>query len=556
MSLNYIIKLINMSKEDIKDQIEENYNSIKSFNLKLIDIISTIYNKNIDINNDNDNNNNNNNNDTHINESINNIESIIQENENLNKEIAIIKEHLTQINFMSDEDLEMFTEDIESLNKEIAVLKKELVNKDDNIKSLKSNINQLETNLKEDIELNLKKQKLIQNNENKLKLENESLKDKLNVISKNIEEEKSKLLLNINKYNSLESQYSELKLSNSQLNIKYNNLLDENEIANKNIKKNYGLEKQLKETKNKLSECESKINSINFEEIEELKLLNNKLLKQIESNNNLIKNILEPEIANLKSSLNKLKDENFIKFDRINKLENDIKVKNLKINELKDMHSNDTKDIQLLIKEKEEIEIKLKTNSNHWEKKTYQLKQEIEKLIISNEKLNKENIDLKKSIDNSEYIGNFAKLNKDNLTKKDFSMLETMSRRVEEVEQVSLNLRDQVSFLSLKNDKMQKLLGCYMNKDFNEIYNNLKNNNFDNNYSNSNNEYLYDEDIEDIRNFKCNVFFNTSNGHQNCDVNKIFDYITVLKQDNNCLKKQISDITIECNKVIREYSIK
>ena len=55
-------------------------------------------------------------------------------------DINNILEQLPQINFMSDEDLELFTEDIESLNKEITSLKKDLTDKEENIKQLKSNL--------------------------------------------------------------------------------------------------------------------------------------------------------------------------------------------------------------------------------------------------------------------------------------------------------------------------------------------------------------------------------------------------------------------------------
>ena len=98
------------------------------------------------------------------------------------------------------------------------------------------------------------------------------------------------------------------------------------------------------------------------------------------------------------------------------------------------------------------------------ENQNKELKKEIEKIHKQNELLQKENNEISKELKNYQHYTNFAKAAKENLTKKDFSMLETMSRKVEEATNLNENLKhivteldQQKKELTAKVDQLEKI---------------------------------------------------------------------------------------------------
>lgn len=426
----------------------------------------------------------------------------------LSKLAEYVQAESQKVNFLSDEDITQFSDDIDLLNKDNEKLKQEH-------EALANKLATQEKELKSSFDA-------------KLKMETEILKDKLKAVSNGLEEEKGKSSSLAGRLASQDSQISELRAALAQSQQKYNNLLDENEITNQNLKRSFGLDRKLLECEAENAELKLKLANINFAEIDELKSWNSKSRAEIASKNKLLSSY-ENEISNLKASVAKLKDENFTKFDRINALENEIKGKNARVNELLNASSAAKAQLSSVLKDKEEAEIRFKSSERSLESKSNQLKIEIESLKQQCDKHLKANNDLKKQLDNLGRVSSFAKANKEDLSKKDFSILETMSRRVEELELLNDTLRDQVSEVSIENKKLTLKLNTLLKNDsdeVSEIFGDM---------------VLSDEDAQELKSLHLTPDF-------------LFQFIVDLKKQNCSLLQQITQITIECNKMMREQA--
>ena len=116
-----------------------------------------------------------------------------------------------------------------------------------------------------------------------------------------------------------------------------------------------------------------------------------------------------------------------------------------------------------IINEKDEImskikdvEYNLKTNKTMIENQNKEFKKELDKLRQENNILKKEKEFLNKELQKFKTYTNLAKVSRENLTKKDFSLLETMSRRVEEAESLAENLKTMVKKLDNTNKNLKE----------------------------------------------------------------------------------------------------
>ena len=132
---------------------------------------------------------------------------------------------------------------------------------------------------------------------------------------------------------------------------------------------------------------------------------------------------------------------------------------------------------------------------------------------------------------------NLAKVSRENLTKKDFSLLETMSRRVEEAESLSENLKEMVkkldntnSTLKDRNEKLEDIILFYMKErgEFKNI------------------EEL-NEDIKDEKGFK-------EIAEMKYDREVLLYMVFKLKQENIKIKQNFEQITVEANTKIRNLT--
>ena len=433
--------------------------------------------------------------------------------------VSNLLEELQTANIISDEDLEGFDQTIQTQSKEIEILKE----KAQAVSQLKQTVI--------DLEKQLEAAKAISSNEIKQKIEIESLKDKAKVLNSSFDKEKLRNEQLQSKVSLLELQIQEANNSLGQLSIKYNNLMDENEINNKNLKKNFQLEKQIKELTDELQDMKAKCTEI--EEYKSFKIVNEAQTIEINDLKDKINKSIDQQ-SMLNKSIGKLKEENFNKFETINSLENELRLKKLQINEKNteiDALKDKIKNINLM---NEEHETQLRLIQSQYELRIKDLKKEIEAFIDKTVLLEKENTELKKETENYKHISSLAKSNKEALTKKDFSILETMSRRVEELQELNGILKCQLSELTSNYNSLHKDK-IYLQSN---IYALLREETL-----------LSKKQLEKIELSSEEMFANKK------VINEVLlDSIITQKKENSLLKQQLAEITIECNKIMRNQS--
>lgn len=443
---------------------------------------------------------------------------LISDITNLNDTLNGLTNELSKNHLVSDEDLEGFDQTINSQQKEIDQLKNSNEELNNQIKQISNNNN---------------------SNDVKSKLELESLRDKVKVFNTSLSAEKEKNENLINKLTQLESELNEAKSNLTHLTIKYNNLLDENEINNKNLKKNFALEKQVKELTEENEDFKSKLKDI--EQNKNLKQSNERLTSQLdEAYVNL--NQKEEELKQTNKTLEKLKEENFNKFDKINALENELRVKKLSISELTSKNEELCKNINDINFIKDDYEKLIKTVKNQNDGKIKDLKIELEHSFAKIKLLETENEELKKEVKNCAHIESLARSNKEVLTKKDFSILETMSRRIEELDSLNADLKHKLSELSDSFYKLEKQKSNIEKNIFDLLKEetNLNRKKFESIILNNENS-----DINGFSLFKTQSFTNEV----------LMESIINQKKENMMLKQQLADITIEVNRIMRNKNI-
>jgi chromosome segregation ATPase len=436
----------------------------------------------------------------------------------LSNQLINLTNDLTKNHLVSDEDLEGFDQTINSQQKEIDQLK--TLNEE-----LKTQIKQISSNNS--------------NNDVKTKLELESLRDKVKVFNSSLNSEKEKNENVINKLTALEAELNESKSNLAHLTLKYNNLLDENEINNKNLKKNFSLEKQVKELLEENEEFKSKLKDI--DQVKNLKQSNERLTNQL-NDTCLTLSQKEEEIKQLNKVVEKLKEENFIKFDKINALDNELRTKKLSISELTSKIEELNKSIIEINFKKDDYDNLIKLVKNQNEGKIKDLKTELENCFSKIKLLENENEELKKEVKNCAHIESLARNNKEVLTKKDFSILETMSRRIEELDSLNSDLKFKLSELSDSYYKLEKQKSNIEKNIFDLLKEetNLNRKKFESIVLNNENS-----DINGFSLFKTQTFTNEV----------LIESIINQKKENMMLKQQLADITIEVNRIMRNKNI-
>ena len=308
---------------------------------------------------------------------------------------------------------------------------------------------------------------------------NEEIAQKFSVLEKSLNQSTIDL-----KYKAvLEQKVKELQSDKELLESKVKAKDDEIAMYKKNLKKYYSMEKEIKQLtaeNEKLSIKMRELNSadnykLKFEEasqvMEKLKVENENINKQ--------NNKLRQELEYINSELEQAKE-------KLNKVENEKKLKNYQLEEkIKENIQiiNEKEDIMIRIKE---AEYNLKTNKTMIDNQNKEFKKEIDKLRQENNILKKEKEFISKELQKFKTYTNMAKVSKETLTKKDFSLLETMSRRVEESESLTGNLKQMIqrldninSNLKDRNEKLENIILFYMKergefKDIDEIDENLR----------------------------------------------------------------------------------
>jgi hypothetical protein len=114
-------------------------------------------------------------------------------------------------------------------------------------------------------------------------------------------------------------------------------------------------------------------------------------------------------------------------------LEKELKIRNHKIEEIEKENKISLKNLSELENKFKEADFSVRSKKSFYENQIRELKKEIDKLLKNNESLKKDQSDLSEQLKKYQQYTNYAKASKECLSKRDFSILETMSRRVEEL---------------------------------------------------------------------------------------------------------------------------
>ena len=312
-----------------------------------------------------------------------------------------------------------------------------------------------------------------------LNIKNEEIAQKFSVLEKSL----NKSTNDLKNITILEQKLNELQADYDLLKSQYAAKQDEISMYKKNLKKYYSMEKEIKQLTSeneklsiKMRELSSADNyKLKFEEVSQL----NEKMKIENTNLNKQNYKYKQEIELLTNELEQTKE-------KLDKVENEKKLKNYQLEEkIKENIKiiNEKEDIMARIKE---AEYNLKTNKIMIENQNKEFKKEIDKLRQENNILKKEKEFLNKELQKFKTYTNMAKVSRETLSKKDFSLLETMSRRVEESESLTGNLKQMIqrldninSSLKDRNEKLENIILFYMKergefKDIDEIDENLR----------------------------------------------------------------------------------
>ena len=312
-----------------------------------------------------------------------------------------------------------------------------------------------------------------------LNIKNEEIAQKFSVLEKSL----NKSTNDLKNITILEHKLNELQADYDLLKSQFAAKQDEISMYKKNLKKYYSMEKEIKQLTSeneklsiKMRELSSADNyKLKFEEVSQL----NEKMKIENTNLNKQNYKYKQEIELLANELEQTKE-------KLDKVENEKKLKNYQLEEkIKENIKiiNEKEDIMARIKE---AEYNLKTNKIMIENQNKEFKKEIDKLRQENNILKKEKEFLNKELQKFKTYTNMAKVSRETLSKKDFSLLETMSRRVEESESLTGNLKQMIqrldninSSLKDRNEKLENIILFYMKergefKDIDEIDENLR----------------------------------------------------------------------------------
>lgn len=363
-----------------------------------------------------------------------------------------------------------------------------------------------------------------------LNLKNEEISQKFTVLEKSFNQSTQELKNKDILAQKIKDQQSDYDLLKS----KYTAIQDEIAIYKKNLKKTYAMEKeisQLTQENEKLSEKIKELNTgINYKEkYEELSQENEKM----ECENK----ILNKQNTKAKQDIDTMKNELEQMKSKLTEVENDKKLKNYQLEEkIKENIQiiNEKEDILTKIKD---VEYNIKTNKNFLDNQNKEFKKELDKFRQENSILKKEKDFLAKELQKFKTYTNLAKVSRENLTKKDFSLMETMSRRVEESESLCENLKEMVKKLDetngeikARNEKLENIILFYMKHD----------------------AELSDIDAVDQQLKGDKVYQEISDMKYDREV--LLNMVFKLKQENLKINQQMQQITVEANSRIRSLT--
>ena len=363
-----------------------------------------------------------------------------------------------------------------------------------------------------------------------LNIQREGYNQKLNILQNSlVSSEKNK--------EEKEKFEEELKNKNGDYELlkgKYDMIKDEMEMYKKNLKKNFNMEKEIRQLTDENEKLSQKLKDLNEKDDFKIKF------QEIEKQYNLLLNEKEDlflEINQIKKSNLELMETIKNQKEQIKNLENDIKQNKL-------YYDEQLKENENLIKEKKsysiklkDLEFNLKNTKILYENQNKEIKKELTKIYNEYEKIKSENQDLNEQLKNYKNYTSFANASKENLSKKDFSMLEIMSRRVEEGENLIMDLKNLAEGLDAENKSLKEKKELMENLIFYYMKINGESN------FNDKNIQLNENDYQEIMKLKV-------------DSETLIKMLFKSKEENIKLLQNIQELTSEYNHRLREISLK
>ena len=252
---------------------------------------------------------------------------------------------------------------------------------------------------------------------------------------------------------------------------------------------------------------------------------------KLKNNENLI-NDLQKEISNVKK-------ENFEKFEKINELEKNYKLCEMKLNEANDKINKITIENNNLTKNNTELKNNYLEQQKNYQNKLLITERQIQQLTESNKNFVEENGSLEKNIKELELYTSIAKRDKIPLEKQQFSILEIMSQRAERAELEVQKYMAYTEELKELNEKLRNKIKPLEDYALLQIKHDHEiNTGIDTIYDLKNKVLTEDEriEIDKLKN----------------EPNELIQSLIKLKTENLELHNQLKDITIECNQQLRE----
>ena len=346
------------------------------------------------------------------------------------------------------------------------------------------------------------------------------------------------------KYNELIDFYGKLYILTDEEFESFQNDLNETESLKEQVK-SFKAQKEIDQDKIKSMMAQLANNSELTEKHKKLNEDYNALLQKynvvynentgnqmkLKNNENLI-NDLQKEISNVKK-------ENFEKFEKINELEKNYKLCEMKLNEANDKINKITIENNDLTKNNTELKNNYLEQQKNYQNKLLITERQIQQLTESNKNFVEENGSLEKNIKELKLYTSLAAQGKITLDKQQFSILEIMSQRAERAELEVQKYMAYTEELKELNEKLRNKIKPLEDYALLQIKHDHEiNTGIDTIYDLKNKVLTEDEriEIDKLKN----------------EPNELIQSLIKLKTENLELHNQLKDITIECNQQLRE----
>ena len=244
-------------------------------------------------------------------------------------------------------------------------------------------------------------------------------------------------------------------------------------------------------------------------------------------------------LNDLQTEMNKIKKENFEKYEKITELDKKNKMNEIKLNQANDKINKITMENNNLTKANTELKNNYLDQQKTYQGKILVLERQIKHLTDANNNFVQENNEVQTQLKDFQMYTNMAKVNTKKLNKEDFSILETMSRRAEYAELEVQKLLSYIDELKNLNEKLRNKIKPLEDYAILQIKHDHEINTGIDIIYDLKNKVFTDEERNEIEKLKN-------------EPNELLQSLIKLKTENLELHNQLKDITIECNQQLRE----